>query len=191
MARILSWARLVLVGYAVAASAADSVQLFIDNMDPNAQWAASVANACNGSTTYVVSQTSAPGGGSGEKATITEGPNFYQATTPAVYSETSATMHESCAINSAESSALCVVTVVAANYNTGDAISKTISYNLTGTGYYQYDVKITAGASHTANGGSCVAKSNTANSSISARGSREVLLTAFVILAGVGGVLWM
>jgi len=66
MARILSWARLVLVGYAVAASAADSVQLFIDNMDPNAQWAASVANACNGSTTYVVSQTSAPGGGNGE-----------------------------------------------------------------------------------------------------------------------------
>lgn len=146
-----------------------------------------------------------------QKATITEGPNFYQATTPglapsvicylihelctnatpAVYSETSATMHESCAINAAESSALCVVTVVAANYNTGDAISKTISYNLTGTGYYQYDVKITAGASHTANGGSCVAKSNTANSSISARGSREVLLTAFVILAGVGGVLWM
>ena len=54
------------LGYAYAQTTTDSaisgntVQLFIDNLDPNAGWAASVQNACNGSTTYVLSCTSAP-----------------------------------------------------------------------------------------------------------------------------------
>lgn len=38
----------------------NAVQLFIHNMDPEAQWAASIQNACSGSTTYVISCTSAP-----------------------------------------------------------------------------------------------------------------------------------
>ena len=39
--------------------AGKEAQLFIHNMDPNAQWAASIQNACQGSTTYVLSCTSA------------------------------------------------------------------------------------------------------------------------------------
>ncbi|USW58833.1 hypothetical protein Slin15195_G121520 [Septoria linicola] len=183
---MLIW--LAFAGAAIVASGG-SVQLFIDNMDPNAQWAASIQNACDGSTTYVVSMTSAPNGGSGQKATITEGNDFYQVTSAAIYSETSAIMHESCALNTADSSASCVVTVVDNNYGT-NAISKTISYNLTGTAYYQYGVEITAGAKHTADGGACLAKVSGANAR-PASGISGVFMAGSLLIAGVIGVLWM
>lgn len=49
----------IMAGSAAAASTS-TIGLFIDNMDPQAQWAASVINACNSSTTYAVVCTSAP-----------------------------------------------------------------------------------------------------------------------------------
>ncbi|KAF2206224.1 hypothetical protein CERZMDRAFT_53642 [Cercospora zeae-maydis SCOH1-5] len=179
-----------LAGHVAAAGAdAESVPLFIDNMNPNAQWAASIQNACNGSTTYVVSMTSAPFGNAGQVATITEGKDFFQVTSAAIYSETSATMHESCALDPAKASASCIVTVVDDNYGP-TPLSKTISYNLTGTAYYVYGVAITAGVKHTASGGACLAKVNGAGSH-STSGSADVIILGSLLAIGVTGLLWM
>ncbi|KAM3420409.1 hypothetical protein BST61_g3683 [Cercospora zeina] len=184
---LVAWA---LASRVVAAEAdADSVPLFIDNMNPNAQWAASIQNACNGSTTYVVSMTSAPFGNAGQVATITEGEDFFQVTSAAIYSETSATMHESCALDAAKSSASCIVTVVDDNYGP-TPLSKTISYNLTGTAYYEYRVQITAGAKHTEAGGACLAKVNAAPSHLLSDSSGAILLGSFLAICGTG-LLWL
>ncbi|GIZ44052.1 hypothetical protein CKM354_000726100 [Cercospora kikuchii] len=179
---------LALASYvATAESDSGSVPLFIDNMNPNAQWAASIENACDGSTTYVVSMTSAPFGNAGQVATITEGSDFFRVTSAAIYSETSATMHESCALDTAKSSASCIVTVVDDNYGP-TPLSKTISYNLTGTGYYQYDVQITGGAKRTANGGTC--QTSAAQSSFTSSPSAVVLFGSFLAMCVIG-LLWM
>lgn len=45
----------------------EEIQLFIDNPNPDAHWAASILNDCNGTTTYVLSCTSAPNNGCGPK----------------------------------------------------------------------------------------------------------------------------
>ncbi|CAK4027633.1 Hypothetical predicted protein [Lecanosticta acicola] len=174
--------------YAHAAASADGAQLFIHNMDPNAEWAASIQNACSGTTTYVVSCTGSPNGACyPATATITEAPNVYIVTTPAIYSETSATFTETCSLNTASSSADCTATIVAGQY--GHDIATTISYNLTGTDYYQYDVAVTGGAKHTANGGSCLAASSGATSARLGSGTQSVVVIGTAMLAGLLAVL--
>ena len=44
---------------AAGAAAQSTLQLFIDNLDPNTHWAASVIENCNGTTTYAAVCTSA------------------------------------------------------------------------------------------------------------------------------------
>ncbi|UJO24495.1 uncharacterized protein CLAFUR5_13827 [Fulvia fulva] len=165
--------------------AGKEAQLFIHNMDPNAQWAASIQNACHGSTTYVLSCTSAANDAcSPQTATITEGTDFYMVTTPAIYSETSATYTESCTLDPEKSSALCTATIVAGQF--GHDIAITISYNLTGTNYYQYDVQVTAGADHTANGGACLAHvKGAAHSPRLGGGLQDIAIVGAVLLAGL------
>ncbi|CZT20372.1 uncharacterized protein RCC_06232 [Ramularia collo-cygni] len=188
MLPIRLWNAFALIGCALAQTSRNHVQLFIHNMDPAAAWAASIQNACNGSTTYVVSCTSAPlNNCSPQTATITEGPDFYIATTAAIYSETSATMTESCALNSAATSASCVATIALNGF--GQANAKTISYNLTGTDYYQYAVQVTKGASRTAGEGSCLAQVSRASGSSMDGGSRSVLVLGVGLMLGVVGVL--
>ncbi|EME44602.1 hypothetical protein DOTSEDRAFT_72154 [Dothistroma septosporum NZE10] len=173
-----------------SSKAGKEAQLFIHNMDPDAQWAASIQNACQGSTTYVISCTSAPmqNACSPETATITEGSDFYIVTTPAIYSETSATYTESCTLDPENSSALCTATILAGQF--GQDIATTISYNLTGTNYYQYDVQITAGADHTANGGACLAHvKGAAHSSRLGGGLQGIAVGGAVLLAGLSVIL--
>ena len=43
-----------------AAAQTEMYRMFIDNVDPNAQWGASVIEACNSSTIYAIVCTSAP-----------------------------------------------------------------------------------------------------------------------------------
>ncbi|KJX93366.1 hypothetical protein TI39_contig4329g00003 [Zymoseptoria brevis] len=166
---------LILVGHAFAqtTSSSENARLFIQNIDPNAGWAASIQNACNGSTTYVISCTSAPINNecSPRTATMTEGNDFYIATTPAIYSETSATITQSCALDKAALSASCVAEIAAGGY--GNDIRSTVSYNLTGNDYYQYDVKVTKGAERTAGGGACVKESGALQSQGKTEGTRS------------------
>ncbi|KXS95174.1 hypothetical protein AC578_11154 [Pseudocercospora eumusae] len=169
-----------------ALAASDSVELFIDNMNPDVQWAASIQNACEGSTTYVISCTSAAMGCGGETATITEGSDFYMATTAAIYSETSAIVTESCRLNNVESSASCIETIVAGQY--GNDISKTVSFNLTGTDYYRYQVAITGGTKHTSSGGACLASVSAAQSNLHLW-FPDIFILGAVLLLGFGGVM--
>ncbi|KAK4496372.1 hypothetical protein PRZ48_012352 [Zasmidium cellare] len=181
------------LGYAYAqttgsAISGNTVQLFIDNMDPNAGWAASVQNACSGSTTYVLSCTSAPMNNacSPQTATITEGSDFFIVTTPAIYSETSATVTETCKLNTDEKSASCMATIVAGGY--GSNITTTVNYNLTGNAYYQYGVQVTAGADHTKNGGACLAHVSGASTQYG-QSLTGVIVGGAAILAGVVGIM--
>ncbi|SMR60805.1 unnamed protein product [Zymoseptoria tritici ST99CH_1E4] len=166
---------LTLIGHAFAqtTSFSDNARLFIQNIDPNAGWAASIQNACNGSTIYVISCTSAPINNecSPRTATITEGTDFYIATTPAIYSETSATITQSCALDKAALSASCVAEIAAGGY--GNDIRSTVSYNLTENDYYQYDVKVTKGAERTAGGGACVKESGASQRHRKIEGTRS------------------
>ncbi|KAK5125085.1 hypothetical protein LTR08_005447 [Meristemomyces frigidus] len=168
-------------GYTAAQTS--TVQLFIDNMDPNAQWGASVIEACNSSTTYAIVCTSAPLNGacsSGASAiTITEGPSVYIATTQAIVSETSATVTESCALDSAALSAACVQTIVADGYGQHNAI--TSSYNLTGQYYYQYNVAATAGVKKLDNGGTCKAAGSSSSGAAGASIQGALAMGAVVL----------
>ena len=119
---------------------------------------------------------------------MTEGSDFYIVTTPAIYSETSATYTESCTLDVENSSALCTATIVAGQF--GHDIATTISYNLTGTDYYQYDVQITAGADHTAKGGACLSHvKGAAHSSRLSGGLHGVAVVGTVLLAGLSVIL--
>lgn len=60
MLSIRPWLMIAFFNAVVTQTTSSNVELFIHNMDPGAAWAASIQNACNGSTTYVVSCTSAP-----------------------------------------------------------------------------------------------------------------------------------
>ncbi|KAI7543703.1 hypothetical protein KC331_g7245 [Hortaea werneckii] len=142
---------------AAGAAAQSTLQLFIDNLDPNTHWAASVIENCNGTTTYAAVCTSAAFNDAcsadAQPITITEGPSVFKATTEAIYSETSATITESCDLHTAESSAQCYQTIAESNYGRDNL--KTISFNLTGTAYYEYDVEATAGVNKLGDEGSC------------------------------------
>lgn len=85
--------------------------------------------------------------------TVTEGPSIYIATTEAIYSETSATITETCTLDSARTSASCVQTIAESNY--GQGVARTTSFNLTGSDYHQYDVEATAGSAKLDDDGVC------------------------------------
>lgn len=190
------------------AAQTSTLNLFIDNMDPNAQWGASVIGACSDSTTYEIVCTSAPLNGAcsagaavsrapklacSEKKvanlhqamTITEGPSVYIATTPAIVSETSATVTESCSLDPAASSAACVQTIVANGY--GQNVATTSSFNLTGQYYYQYAVAATAGVKKLDASGTCDASSS--KSGATGIGLRDTLTLGAVLLAGLAVIM--
>ncbi|KAK4550532.1 hypothetical protein LTR36_000111 [Oleoguttula mirabilis] len=180
---VAAWA-----GYASAQTS--TIQLFIDNEDPSAQWGASVIEACNGSTTYAIVCTSAPlndACSSGASAiTITEGPSVYIVTTEAVFSETSATITESCSFDNAASSAACVQTIFADGY--GQNVATTTSFNLTGQYYHRYAVEATAGVKKLDGTGSC-SGSGSSSSSASNIGLQGTLAMAAVIVTTLGMVI--
>ena len=116
--------------------------------------------------------------------TITEGPSFYAATTPAIFSETSATITESCSLDTSATSAVCVQTVSAGGY--GQNIATTISFDLSSQYYHQYQVAITAGAHKLANGGTCKAKSKSA---APVGATISVIVMSATVLVSVGAML--
>lgn len=70
----------------------------------------------------------------------------------------------------------------------GQANAKTISYNLTGTDYYQYAVHVTKGASRTADGGACLAHVNQASGFRPGGSSSTALVLGAVIAFAIAGV---
>jgi len=58
--RTVLLAACLLAAQVATAAQTTTTTLFIDNMDPNAQWAASVVEACSSTTTYAIVCTSAP-----------------------------------------------------------------------------------------------------------------------------------
>ena len=116
--------------------------------------------------------------------TITEGPSFYVATTPAIFSETSATITESCSLDTAATSAACMQTVSAGGY--GQDIATTTSFDLAGQYYHQYQVAVTAGVHKLANGGDCKAVKKSA---APVGASVSVVAMGVTLLMGVGAVL--
>jgi len=184
MMYLLPWLVLSQVVRSVDAQAAtatsnpmgEEIQLFIDNPNPDAHWAASILNDCDETTTYVLSCTSAANNGCGVKtATVTYGSDFYLVTTPAIVSETSATVTESCHLDTLHVAAQCEATIVASQF--GNSITNTIAYNLTGPDYRVYDVLLTAGASKTMGGGVCA--KNAASQSAARPAPREDLVVGF------------
>lgn len=117
--------------------------------------------------------------------TITEGPSVYIATTPAVYSETSVTITESCNLDSSASSAACTQTIVADGY--GQSVATTTSFNLTGQYFYQYNVAATAGVKKLDNSGTCDASGS--SSGAASLGLQGTLAMAAVIFATLGMVI--
>lgn len=93
---------------------------------------------------------------------------------------------ESCRLDSAASSASCIETIVAGQY--GNDISKTVSFNLTGTNYYRYQVAITEGAKHTSSGGACLAHVSAARSNFDFW-FPDILILGGLLLLGFGGVM--
>lgn len=172
----------------LASTTPTQIPLFIDNNNPAIAWAAQIQNACNSSTTYLITCTSAPNNGCNpQTATLTAGPSFFIITTPAIYSETSATITESCSLDYVKETAECVQTVMAEVYN--DAIATTVRKNVTGTafGNLVYDVEVTKGAGKTEGGGSC---SVHASGGEKIRGGMQgVLGLGVVVMVGVSGVL--
>jgi len=125
-----------------------------------------------------------------QAVTITEGPSMYAATTPAIFSETSGTVTESCSLDAGASSAACVQTMVASGY--GQNIVTTTAFNLTGQYFYQYQVAITAGANKLAGGGSCKA-GNHGKSGAAARvdAAGSVLTLGAGLVLGIGAVIML
>ena len=109
---------------------------------------------------------------------------MYMATTEAIYSETSATITESCSLDSAAKSAACVQTIDAGNY--GQDIASTTSFVLTSQYYYTYAVGVTAGVKKLGSGGSCSAKGS---SSGAATVGLQGTLTMGAVLLGTLGLL--
>jgi hypothetical protein len=70
----------------------------------------------------------------------------------------------------------------------GNDIHSTVSYNLTGGEYFQYDVKITKGAERTEGSGSCV---RTNGGQSKNHGCRVVGVAITVMMGGLGVVLWL
>ena len=110
---------------------------------------------------------------------------MYMATTEAVYSETSATITESCSLDSAASSAACVQTIGENNY--GQNIASTTSFNLTAQYYYTYAVGVTAGVKKLGGDGSCSAKGS--SSGATTVGLQGTLVKGAVLLATLGMVI--
>lgn len=152
-------ATMSLLASGARAATTTTQDLFIDNMDPNAMWAASVIEVCNSSTTYAVACTSAPFNPACSQGatpiTMTQGPSVFAVTTPAIYSETSVTIVETCALDSSASSASCVQTIEGAGYGQSNVMTK--AFNLTGQYYRHYQVAITAGADKLGGSGTCSA----------------------------------
>lgn len=98
-------------------------------------------------------------------------------------------MTESCSLKSAALSASCVATIAADMF--GQATAKTISYNLTGNDYYQYAVRVTKGASRTADGGSCLTEVNGASGVAMGGGGGSVLVLGVGSAFAVVGVLML
>lgn len=114
---------------------------------------------------------------------MTYGSDFYLVTTPAIFSETSATVTESCHLDTLRVSAQCEATIIASQY--GNSIATTTAYNLTGLDYHVYDVLLTAGAAKTLGDGVC--QKNAASQAVAAVPAprEDFVMAFFAVVAGM------
>jgi len=110
---------------------------------------------------------------------------MFAITTEALFSETSATITESCSIDPSATVALCTQTIQASGYGQANAV--TTAFNLTGNNYHQYQVAITAGTKKLSGSDQCKAVQGGAASTTPS----SVLMIGAGLLAGVGAVLML
>ncbi|OIW23848.1 hypothetical protein CONLIGDRAFT_637090 [Coniochaeta ligniaria NRRL 30616] len=144
-------------------SSGSTVNLFIDALSPDMQYAASIVEACVERTVYAIHCTKGPSSiGSATCnpnapiATLTEGPSTY-AFSSAISTRTAGndlqgTLQEGCVL-AGTTAANCSATVAATLGGTSTVTSTTTA--VSGTDYYRFDVAITGGAEKTASPTAC------------------------------------
>ncbi|CZS96337.1 uncharacterized protein RAG0_05707 [Rhynchosporium agropyri] len=136
----------------------DTVNMFIDSIDKDWGYAASVIEACGGQTVLALQCTSAQSfvgsqtcGPNGEKATVTVNPTTYHFSTAATTSSAGhnikGTAIEACSLQGT-TAAICSVTI--GGTVDGKKTSVTSQTSVVSPTYYRYDVAITGAAEKTA-----------------------------------------
>ncbi|KAK0119468.1 hypothetical protein ONS95_010916 [Cadophora gregata] len=155
----------------------DTVNMFIDSMDEDWEYAASIIEACADRTvlalrctsggSFVGTQTCGPNAAA---ATVTVASTSYYlssaVTTSTLGSQVSATAIESCQLGGT-TAATCAVTI--GGEVDGKKTSTSTTTTVSGTDYYRFDVAITGGAEKTASATATCAPGKNAGTSLSAK----------------------
>ncbi|KAK1828714.1 hypothetical protein QBC39DRAFT_264588 [Podospora conica] len=141
------------------------VNMFVDGVSSENEYAASIIDVCAGATTFALRCTAGPvslNAGScaddAEEIILTANPTLYRVSTATVVrtmgQDVSATIQETCRI-AGTTEAACTATVGGNVGKTSTSSSSTTTYR--GTDVYMFDVAITGGAEKTANPTACAA----------------------------------
>ncbi|KAJ4290797.1 hypothetical protein N0V88_006547 [Collariella sp. IMI 366227] len=162
-------------------SSVPTVNMFIDG-NKNAEFVASIVDACGGQTTFALRCTAGGSGCSpnGPAITVTANPTTYivsTATVSKVGGQTvSATVQELCDLKGTTAA---VCTAIVGGTVAGQSTTTSSTGTVEGTDYHRFDVSITAGAEKTANpSAECKAKPNGAN-------TKAVAMWGLVGVAGI------
>ncbi|KAK1750082.1 hypothetical protein QBC47DRAFT_418385 [Echria macrotheca] len=187
-----------------------TINMFVDGVDEDMEYAASIIDVCPERTTYAIQCTSGPSyltagvcGSDGVVLTVTGGPQYYrvsEVTAAKTFgSDVSATVEETCSLAST-TKAVCS----GALGGTVNGQSTTISLpasTRTGSEVYYYNVAITGGAEKTASpkptceptkssgGGGGSSSSNNNNGGTSGASTKGVAIWALLGVAGVVSML--